>query len=107
MQIDFDADYVDSRTMSSKPRSMVVFCSGSHRISFSNIDAAVVPISCRGVRRLLTGGSICLLPARSLTPMTLRSEEHTSELQALMRISYAVSCLKKKIDKYTNHTSEQ
>src|SRR3546814_5046137 len=29
-----------------------------------------------------------------------RSEEHTSELQSLMRISYAVFCLKKKI----NHT---
>src|SRR3546814_1865548 len=29
-----------------------------------------------------------------------RSEEHTSELQSLMRISYAVFCLKKK-----NHTS--
>src|SRR3546814_4071487 len=27
--------------------------------------------------------------------MTLRSEEHTSELQSLMRISYAVFCLKK------------
>src|SRR3546814_9823191 len=27
---------------------------------------------------------------------TLRSEEHTSELQSLMRISYAVCCLKKK-----------
>src|SRR3546814_2033248 len=26
----------------------------------------------------------------------MRSEEHTSELQSLMRISYAVSCLKKK-----------
>src|SRR3546814_5402552 len=30
-----------------------------------------------------------------------RSEEHTSELQSLMRISYAVFCLKKK--KYTNN----
>src|SRR3546814_10276380 len=29
-------------------------------------------------------------------PYTLRSEEHTSELQSLMRISYAVFCLKKK-----------
>src|SRR3546814_2412651 len=28
--------------------------------------------------------------------MTSRSEEHTSELQSLMRISYAVFCLKKK-----------
>src|SRR3546814_8380912 len=32
-----------------------------------------------------------------------RSEEHTSELQSLMRISYAVFCLKKKKDK-KNHT---
>src|SRR3546814_10474581 len=29
-------------------------------------------------------------------PVPLRSEEHTSELQSLMRISYAVFCLKKK-----------
>src|SRR3546814_1406488 len=29
--------------------------------------------------------------------MNVRSEEHTSELQSLMRISYAVFCLKKKI----------
>src|SRR3546814_6058561 len=33
-----------------------------------------------------------------------RSEEHTSELQSLMRISYAVFCLKKKnIQNTTNH----
>src|SRR3546814_2562290 len=32
---------------------------------------------------------------------TQRSEEHTSELQSLMRISYAVFCLKKKIIKRT------
>src|SRR3546814_10645491 len=32
-----------------------------------------------------------------------RSEEHTSELQSLMRISYAVFCLKKKKTKY-NYT---
>src|SRR3546814_10722760 len=31
-----------------------------------------------------------------------RSEEHTSELQSLMRISYAVFCLKKKNNKTTN-----
>src|SRR3546814_2125212 len=34
-----------------------------------------------------------------------RSEEHTSELQSLMRISYAVFCLKKKRQRHnTNHT---
>src|SRR3546814_3562856 len=32
---------------------------------------------------------------------TYRSEEHTSELQSLMRISYAVFCLKKKNNYYT------
>src|SRR3546814_5786269 len=31
-----------------------------------------------------------------------RSEEHTSELQSLMRISYAVFCLKKKTNNQTN-----
>src|SRR3546814_8885690 len=34
----------------------------------------------------------------------LRSEEHTSELQSLMRISYAVFCLKKKKKKNTHKT---
>src|SRR3546814_6526459 len=33
-----------------------------------------------------------------------RSEEHTSELQSLMRISYAVFCLKKKIQHISNIT---
>src|SRR3546814_9026611 len=32
----------------------------------------------------------------SFRPASVRSEEHTSELQSLMRISYAVFCLKKK-----------
>src|SRR3546814_4529371 len=36
-------------------------------------------------------------------PSTRRSEEHTSELQSLMRLSYAVFCLKKK----KNRTQEQ
>src|SRR3546814_7702950 len=34
-----------------------------------------------------------------------RSEEHTSELQSLMRISYAVFCLKKKNQKHDHHTT--
>src|SRR3546814_10811831 len=35
-----------------------------------------------------------------------RSEEHTSELQSLMRISYAVFCLKKKKTKHTIQTKK-
>src|SRR3546814_6840720 len=45
---------------------------------------------CRGRRTL--GGTD--------RPHTQRSEEHTSELQSLMRISYAVFCLKKKKNYY-------
>src|SRR3546814_2254860 len=36
-----------------------------------------------------------------------RSEEHTSELQSLMRISYAVFCLKKKQNTQDKTTSQQ
>src|SRR3546814_2481120 len=41
--------------------------------------------------------NICLPPAAIAALInSIRSEEHTSELQSLMRISYAVFCLKKK-----------
>src|SRR3546814_2075108 len=42
-------------------------------------------------------GLIILSVRRGLIAQQYRSEEHTSELQSLMRISYAVFCLKKKI----------
>src|SRR3546814_1794363 len=49
-----------------------------------------------GKRRLPSGRSpSCARPA-SRWSNSRRSEEHTSELQSLMRISYAVFCLKKK-----------
>src|SRR3546814_5400397 len=41
------------------------------------------------------GAMLATRPGSS-TPGSARSEEHTSELQSLMRISYAVFCLKKK-----------
>src|SRR3546814_1247089 len=41
------------------------------------------------------------------TDGTTRSEEHTSELQSLMRISYAVLCLKKKNKLYNQSTMER
>src|SRR3546814_3214886 len=39
----------------------------------------------------------------ALHPSFHRSEEHTSELQSLMRISYAVFCLKKKTKSHKPH----
>src|SRR3546814_2499774 len=56
---------------------------------------------------------IALTPYRHL-PITppgwcpvVRSEEHTSELQSLMRISYAVFCLKKKKANTIDHTTSR
>src|SRR3546814_8231123 len=48
-----------------------------------------------GRGRLRAGGRDPVLP---------RSEEHTSELQSLMRISYAVFCLKKKTYRHNHAT---
>src|SRR3546814_10720295 len=46
----------------------------------------------------------CYLWIFAGAPFIERSEEHTSELQSLMRISYAVFCLKKKNTYCTKHT---
>src|SRR3546814_6058901 len=53
----------------------------------------------RGAAQLLEAN--CSQADRELTRLICdeRSEEHTSELQSLMRISYAVFCLNKKINK--------
>src|SRR3546814_6519146 len=57
----------------------------------------------RAVAGIVTGtGTWVLLTLAGVTLLlqqTERSEEHTSELQSLMRISYAVFCLKKKKNK--------
>src|SRR3546814_4389828 len=58
------------------------------------------------------GENQCALPRRSAQERRLavphlprhRSEEHTSELQSLMSISYAVFCLKKKTKHTRTHT---
>src|SRR3546814_8656007 len=42
-----------------------------------------------------------------ISGISTRSEEHTSELQSLMRISYAVFCLKKKKEKHNTKTPKQ
>src|SRR3546814_3603341 len=52
----------------------------------SRLGLRVTPGSAKLAKQLLSAAG----------ERTLRSEEHTSELQSLMRISYAVFCLKKK-----------
>src|SRR3546814_1152677 len=58
------------------------------RVSWPEINEETPQCCPDGRNRLVIGGG-------------LRSEEHTSELQSLMRISYAVFCLKKKKKKYS------
>src|SRR3546814_9750419 len=71
-------------------------------------SAAACPASdiLRNLCKLIGDGAPALFKAHFLmllhgrfVPMPGRSEEHTSELQSLMRNSYAVFCLKKKIKK--------
>src|SRR3546814_6917547 len=58
---------------------------GDHRDQRHDRNRVLRPDAARAVRRALVQAG--------------RSEEHTSELQSLMRISYAVFCLKKKKNK--------
>src|SRR3546814_14057367 len=55
-----------------------------------------VPRRKRGAGPLARRHPQLRLAAPRALPLAARSEEHTSELQSLMRISYAVFCLKKK-----------
>src|SRR3546814_4110034 len=52
-----------------------------------------------GQRIGLAGTPLIVAPDGTAMPGYMRSEEHTSELQSLMSISYAVFCLKKQKNK--------
>src|SRR3546814_10093146 len=85
--------------------------SGGSRVSRKRIDSASKcssrPVSgsptCNSSLSTSVASSIPITPGSTpSTPASLqRSEEHTSELQSLMRISYAVFCLKKKTKQKT------
>src|SRR3546814_13839384 len=57
-------------------------------------------LSCRSAPRSISSRTVAVRPCMAAwsngVKLLHRSEEHTSELQSLMRISYAVFCLKKK-----------
>src|SRR3546814_8591115 len=79
-------------------RTQCRFCvSCPHRPRTGTLNLATSHIAC--VLR------IHLAPHRLAIHLIVeRSEEHTSELQSLMRISYAVFCLKKKKDTHIQQT---
>src|SRR3546814_7249371 len=82
----------------------------SHGVSRMAMPSTILPvIEARGVpadrfpSALIRSGcrTACQPPRPRLLSADDRSEEHTSELQSLMRTSYAVFCLKKKKNIYT------
>src|SRR3546814_7820125 len=73
------------------------FCAGSSSSTAMGSGGVMRRGSMARRRRFIIAGSGGATKASS----SARSEEHTSELQSLMRISYAVFCLKKK--KSTNN----
>src|SRR3546814_1368101 len=67
---------------------------GTHGRQFENRRLKVFDVRFRIVENTwLQRRNVHMAPGK---PLHVRSEEHTSELQSLMRISYAVFCLKKK-----------
>src|SRR3546814_7699307 len=98
------------RPASRIPRQCIIDPLCSPR-NMSSLRARVMPVytSSRDSTRLSCAGSSSHTSSNS-EPWALctvmRSEEHTSELQSLMRISYAVFCLKKKTkDKQNNNST--
>src|SRR3546814_3497392 len=70
----------------------------------SPADASTSASTPSGVNRLSTSRVHALARQRRAAKLpTSRSEEHTSELQSLLRISYAVFCLKQKTTRKTKN----
>src|SRR3546814_10245502 len=80
---------------------------GPGRVLGDMIDSGVIPtVRLTEVYRQKKGGGIGVA-AREIINGKIRSEEHTSELQSLMRNSYAVFCLKKKKNNKEQANTEQ
>src|SRR3546814_7338633 len=70
-----------------------------HALGLLVVEPYEVDVAAEGVERIAVALSIARARYRAdrrQAELDLRSEEHTSELQSLMRISYAALCLKKK-----------
>src|SRR3546814_3441429 len=63
--------------------------------------AALLRLDQRHLRHIDPAAAKAAFAIHQVIAPELRSEEHTSELQSLMRISYAVFCLKKKINSHS------
>src|SRR3546814_10186651 len=91
--------------------SFILHTRAGRKISELPFGASQSPIYFCSLPALATGvtdhagESEAVSSKNCMTTFRSRSEEHTSELQSLMRISYAVFCLTKKKQAKTSHTS--
>src|SRR3546814_1414126 len=88
-----------TRTKVSEPtKGSVMILNARPAAGASSLDGRLRTSSDSGFTPFTSGTSVG--DGRKSTTASSRSEEHTSELQSLMRISYAVFCLKKKKTQY-------
>src|SRR3546814_2734187 len=84
---------------------------GSAPLSFASQPKSVHSLGMSPHASSLVASGETLKPATSacvsVTCVAVRSEEHTSELQSLMRTSYAVFCLNKKTHIHRTNTQQQ
>src|SRR3546814_5670865 len=85
-------------------RPTVLFLEASDETLVRRFESARRPHPLQGHGRVVEAITQEREQLSSLRPAADRSEEHTSELQSLMRISYAVFCLKKKKNRAQLHT---
>src|SRR3546814_4205371 len=98
LHTDAKADFLEAfETLILKPRKL------DYRMMFTGPTGTNAVEAAIKLARKVTGRELVIAFSNGFHGMTLgalactgRSEEHTSELQSLMRISYAVFCLKKK-----------
>src|SRR3546814_8377884 len=90
------------------PRDVAVAHPRAEEVKASAASAGTRTLMVRRLTGLADGAPIThLLSNGRYSVMLTRSEEHTSELQSLMRISYAVFCLKKKNKQQTTRLHQE
>src|SRR3546814_2311020 len=98
---DWSSDVCSSDRLRGDDAGKTALAAPAHKIAhcfktgFARFPADAV-VAMRGEQVRLIDGHNRRVPVPGIGAEHRRSEEHTSELQSLMRISYAVFCLKKK-----------
>src|SRR3546814_3594107 len=95
LSIEADANFWESPTEAYEAAADLLIAAGKNA---EGVRAALARYRASAGTPLTSAGAVPL-PCQPAPPSLARSEEHTSELQSLMRISYAVFCLKKKTKK--------